>query len=173
MAIYTGIDASIACTAVATVEMCNDGTFNLIDKKSIVPSKKLKGFDKKYEVSYLFKFIMENIPAFKDTSFVVFENYSYGSPGHLADLGELTGLLKNVLKEKDKDFFVIAPTTVKKLIVGKGNAKKDEVKNSLSKFLNNFDSIDFNNYDESDACAVAIAYGLQMKEIVENESEKS
>lgn len=56
----------------------------------------------------------------------------------------------------------IYPVTVKKLLTGDGKAEKQTVANALSAYL---DGVTFNNDDESDAAAVAIAWLISNKQI--------
>ena len=174
--IYCGIDPSISCTGIAAVSVVDAANlkFELVDKKSIKPRYSADRFSKKLDGLHLFKYANENFDSLKNAEFYVFENYSYGSPGHLADLGEYTGLLKYCIHAMGKRFDTLAPTEVKKLIAGKGNSKKDAVRAGLADYLVNFDSISWSNYDESDAAAIAVAYGIKMLRIeAENESEKN
>lgn len=158
---YVGIDPSITCTGLSVVSMNKDNLFTLIDKKIIVPGKKSRGFDKKLDSLSAFKWATENLSSFKDVKFFVFENYSYGSPGHLADLGEMTGMFKHHISNNLKlPFDVIAPASVKKIITGSGKATKQEVRDSLSKYISNISDISWNTFDESDATAIAVAYGI-------------
>jgi len=53
---------------------------------------------------------------------------------------------------------VIPSTTIKKLITGKGNAKKQEVRDFI---LKDYPNIKFQNFDESDAYAVGLAFFIQ------------
>ena len=55
----------------------------------------------------------------------------------------------------DIELFEYAPMTVKKEVVGKGNVKKDEVRNFI---LENYKDIQFENFDQSDAYSVGICY---------------
>lgn len=52
----------------------------------------------------------------------------------------------------------IYPNTVKKLLTGNGKAEKDEVATKVKEYIHD---IEFNNDDESDACAVGIAWLIQ------------
>lgn len=56
---------------------------------------------------------------------VALEGYSFGSKGRVFNIGEATGLLKHKLYKSDTDFITVAPTEVKKLATGKGNANKE------------------------------------------------
>ncbi|MBA4547722.1 crossover junction endodeoxyribonuclease RuvC [Thermoactinomyces intermedius] len=57
----------------------------------------------------------------------------------------------------------IPPTTVKKLCTGDGKASKEDVQESVKKWLSLPSDYKFQTDDESDACAVALAYLIQNK----------
>lgn len=63
-----------------------------------------------------------------------------------------------------KEWFSIYPTTIKKLITGSGKAEKQEVADSLDKYLG---KQDYRCDDESDAAAVAVAWLIQQGQIKE------
>lgn len=52
------------------------------------------------------------------------------------------------------------PSTVKKIVCGKGNVGKDEVEEEMRKL---FPHLDFSNQDESDAVSIGYAYFLDLK----------
>lgn len=169
---FCGIDLSVTNTGLAVVEYLGDSKFNLIDIKSITPNPRTKGFNKKLESLECFIFATESFSPIKDSKFFVLENYSFGSPGRLTDLAELAGLYKgHIIRGLGKSYDVIAPQTVKKIITGSGRADKNEVQESLKNFVVNIENFTFNNYDESDAVAVAVSYGLQMEEIQNGNKE--
>lgn len=169
---FCGIDLSVTNTGLAVVEYLGDSKFSLIDVKSIAPNPRTKGFNKKLESLECFIFATESFSSIKDSKFFVLENYSFGSPGRLTDLAELAGLYKgHIIRGLGKSYDVIAPQTVKKIITGSGRADKNEVQKSLKNFVINIDKFEFNNYDESDAVAVAVSYGLQMEEIQNGNKE--
>lgn len=169
---FCGIDLSVTNTGLAVVEYLGDSKFSLIDIKSIAPNPRTKGFNKKLESLECFIFATESFSSIKDSKFFVLENYSFGSPGRLTDLAELAGLYKgHIIRGLGKSYDVIAPQTVKKIITGSGRADKSEVQKSLKNFVINIDKFEFNNYDESDAVAVAVSYGLQMEEIQNGNKE--
>lgn len=63
----------------------------------------------------------------------------------------------------------IYPVQVKKIITGNAKAQKEEVASSLEKYL---PYMRYNNDDESDAAAVAVAWLIQNGELKQIESEK-
>lgn len=162
---FCAIDPSISCTAISILTMEGD-EYRLIEKTSLVlPGRYTDPWKKKVDMLALFSHWLDG--RIDDISFFVFENYSYGSPGKLADLGELGGLLKNYITTKGKYFDVIPPKSVKLKISGNGNASKEKVRDEVMKFLINRDEVVFNNLDESDSVAVGIAYAMTMNEAID------
>lgn len=64
-------------------------------------------------------------------------------------------------------FVSIPPTVVKKVITGKGNAKKEVVRRILEESYN----FQFKNDDESDAMALLVAYKGKQKYTIEQKEE--
>ena len=171
--LFAAVDPSITLTALVIMR-CNDDGYEVIDKVSLSTrhGKYKDRFRKKVDMSDLFQIFMDK--HIDNIAFCVFENYSYGSPGHLADLGEMNGLLKKYLFDHNIPIDVVAPKSVKKVVSGSGNASKELVAKSLHKWITNYDDIKWNNLDETDAAAVGISYSEIMKEAMkENESEKN
>lgn len=178
---YLAIDPSISSTGISVLSS-QDDKYILHYKTSLV-TKSNKTFDKtkfikKADLGKMFDFCLENIQnnlGFK-ISFAVFEDYSYGSVGHLAHLGELNGIYKYILSNNNIQFDVIAPSSVKKIVTGSGKSKKPEVAAHLPSFVANYQSFNFNNYDETDSVAVGVAYGEYIKKALgedNNESRKN
>lgn len=176
MVSFVAIDPSITSTGITALEVTESGKIKVIDIKTIRPKqnfKKVKEHEttndlrliKKIEAYEIFVWITENLSAYKDAAFFVFENYSYAGTGHLADLGEMNGMFKmHIRRVLNKPIDVVAPTSVKKAITGQGGptTTKKMVQESLAKFIENYDEIKWNNFDESDAVAVGVTYALQM-----------
>ena len=59
-----------------------------------------------------------------EKSAIMLEGYSMGAKGRLFDIGEATGIFKLYLNNEGYQPVIVAPTSVKKLAVGKGNANK-------------------------------------------------
>ena len=172
---YCGLDLSITSTGLAVVEFLGDRKFRLITKKTIAPRLPLKGFDRRVDSIETFKLACATFEEIQRCKFFVIENYSFGSPGRITDLAELGGLYKYYISEGlKKGFDLIPPQTVKKQVTGNGRSDKIAVREGLKNFLINYDEINWENYDESDAVAVAIAYGLLMIEkISEQKAEQN
>jgi len=167
--LFCAIDPSISCTALSIIRQVGD-KYEVLDKVS------LNTYKVKYSDRWIKKLDMYEMFAhwlstrIVDVSFFVFENYSYGSPGHLADLGELNGLFKKYLSDRGKPMDVIAPASVKKIIADSGRASKKEVAEKVRKFLVDKD-IEFKNTDESDSVAIGIAYAISMLRIEDEQNE--
>lgn len=67
----------------------------------------------------------------------------------------------------DVPFASIPPSVIKKIITGKGNAKKEEVRRILEESFN----FQFKNDDESDAMALLVAYKGKQKYTIEQKEE--
>ena len=158
--LYCALDPSISCTGISILECLSKDSYKVHDVGSI--SIKNISAHRKFERKAVMLELLEAWlePWASRIGFVVFENYSYGSPGRLADLGELGGLYKSYFYGRDIPIDVIPPASVKKIVGGGGRASKEEVRNGVAKFLSS--PAEFNNYDESDAVAVGIAYGINM-----------
>ena len=65
---------------------------------------------------------------------IMLEGYSMGAKGRIFDIGEATGIFKLYLSNQKVNPLIIAPTQVKKLATGKGNANKFQM---LEKFFVN------------------------------------
>jgi Holliday junction resolvasome RuvABC endonuclease subunit len=63
----------------------------------------------------------------KETTYIMIEDYSFGSKGKVFNLAENCGLLKYMLYKNGYKFFTVPPTVVKKFATGKGNATKEKM----------------------------------------------
>lgn len=181
---FIAIDPSINGTGIAFMHYTGDfksnHKFKVLSKYTLSLGRKkniyLDKFLKKVDVLHLFKFAVEeseaNFCSEYDFKWSVLENYSYASVGHLADLGEMAGLFKYFLhtyKSTPVNCYVIAPASVKKRLTGSGKGDKTLVREALRHYIEDYDSIEWNSLDESDACAVGIAHFLTMLEVCEDE----
>ena len=79
----------------------------------------------------------------------------------------MAGMFKYFLytyKTEPVNCHVIAPSSVKKKITGSGKGDKSMVQGCLANYIEGYDEITWNSFDESDACAVGIAHFLTMLE---------
>lgn len=165
------VDASISCTGLSIIQHEEGNKFKIISKTSLVIKTRYSDrFQKKKDMYDLFAYWLDNNDV-ENISFAIFENYSYGSSGHLADLGELNGMYKYYLFNKKIPFATIPPASVKKIVGGHGKASKEEVAANLKNFITNIDEITFNNTDESDSVAIGVAYAILMFEEIKKKNE--
>jgi Holliday junction resolvasome RuvABC endonuclease subunit len=112
--------------------------------------------------------------------YIAIEGYSYGSNQSLIfNIAENTAILKYELWKNCLNFKIYQPTSVKKFITGKGNAKKEDVYKSICEILD-FDLSDYLNipvakntpiYDFSDS--LSICYMLHREMLIRNNLEKN
>lgn len=166
---FIGIDPSISCTGLSKIRKSKNSDLYIVERVDSISCGNKKYTDrwnKKTDMSMYFKEMIEK--SYSDCSFAVIENYSYGSPGQLADLGEMVGLFKFVLSANNIPFYTVTPNEVKKVITGNGSSKKDIVQKLLYDFIEN-KNLKFKSFDESDSVAVGITYAIKMDGII-NES---
>ena len=58
---------------------------------------------------------------------IVFEQYAYNANGNITDMAECQGVVKNMLWNMGYSIHHVSPSAVKKALVGKGNASKDQI----------------------------------------------
>lgn len=86
-----------------------------------------------------------------DIELVVFEGYSYAGKFVNSLQYELGAVLRYVMWEKGVPFVEVAPTSLKKFVTGKGNAKKDLM------LLSVYKRWDFDTEDDNEADAYGLA----------------
>lgn len=156
---FLSIDGSTSCTGIAYFEyepaaetpvICH----NIFSVKAS-PRKADIVFSK---TSRMFSKIVEQLEQFNNIEFncVVFENYAFSGTA-VTQLAELNGLLKNYFVLKNIPIITLAPKTVKKIVAGSGNSKKEGVRQAVQ-LLPFLTGKVLNNFDESDAVAVGYAY---------------
>jgi Holliday junction resolvasome RuvABC endonuclease subunit len=134
--IVVGIDYSMSspCVCVARDKIFENAHFHFLnDKKSAIGQFKNIFGDahdeylldqQRYEniASWVLNIVSEFSP---DETYVMIEDYSFGSKGKVFHIAENCGLLKYILYKNKYRFHTVAPTVVKKYATGKGNATKD------------------------------------------------
>ncbi len=58
---------------------------------------------------------------------VALEGYAYDATNRLADLGEIGGILRVELHDREIPFIIVPPTTLKQFVTGSGAASKQKV----------------------------------------------
>lgn len=142
--------------------MYEPGKFHLLDKYSLKPAGvKGNGFQKILNGYEMFEALFTKT-ACGNSDLVVFEDYAFAGSGQITRIAELVGMVKLLLTKKKIPFATIPILSAKKAIHGdaKKTTSKLDVQNSLSKYIDSFVGINWNNTDESDAAAVAIAFCL-------------
>lgn len=119
MEYYIGVDLSLSATGLVVL----NGIGKIVDSK-ILNSKK-RETERLLDLEYqLEKAICNYIPVKSVSIFI--ENFSFGSRlGQAFSIGEWAGVAKALLKKKGYDYILVAPTSLKKFVTGKGNAKKE------------------------------------------------
>lgn len=109
----------------------------------VIASKK-KGMERLHEIS-------DTVDKLVDTGSTVYiENYGFGSKGQVVYQGELGGIIRYGLWKRGIRFHLIAPTTSKKFLTGKGNCDKSLILKTLYKSH----KIDVDDDNEGDAIAL-------------------
>jgi len=131
---------------------------NILECGLILPPP--KSYEKKIE--YLIRNVESIINKFKPDYVSIEEIYVAKNVRIALKIGILIGGIIWLALSNDKEFFLIPPREIKKLITGKGGATKEQVKfmvENLSNFYN------FKNYEETDAVACAISAIFKIKEM--------
>jgi crossover junction endodeoxyribonuclease RuvC len=137
-----GLDLSLTQTGYCILQ--DD---EIIDK-GVIKINRIKGMER---LALIKKEIMLFIMRY-ELDVVVLEGYSMGSRfGKAFSIGELGGIIKLMLFNKEIKTILVPPTTLKKFVTGKGNAPKDMMMmKALSKY-----NIEFTNNNECDAYCLA------------------
>lgn len=137
------IDPSLNGTGLAI------GNKNSILLTETISIKKLKGMERvEFIISRIKTLIFEH-----NIKEVIIEGYSFGSRGRaLFQLGELGGVIRYELFKLGIEIKEIPPTSLKKFITGKGNAKKEEVLEGVNKKTN----LNLKDHNQADAVALLL-----------------
>ncbi len=136
------VDPGLEYTGIARF----DGKFAYC--KTVHPLKETYGFEKILSMSRRICSCIE------DGDMVVFEDYGFGGKFFNALIPELMALIKNELfYRKENIMMMVAPNTIKKVVVGNGRATKSQVRKAVKKIADRDDVI-FTTNHESDAYAL-------------------
>ena len=140
------LDLSYTCTGIAYFE--GEKLVKAIPLKLGVPS---------YPFHSRIK-ILERVisPYLVEGTHVVIEGAAFDANYRAQALGELAGAVKYILGEKGIPYTVIPPTSARKIAVGNGGAKKEEV----AKIIAEKYCYKNNSLDVTDAFCLAIAFRL-------------
>ena len=146
---FLGLDLSLTSTGYCL--MNQEG--GILASGKLTP-KKLSGVER-------LKFIQDGINSVLrcyDLSEVFLEGYAFAA--HMAyahEIGELTGVIKMLLHSMGVPFRSVGPTSLKKFVTGRGNAKKNEMLLAIYKKW----GIEFKDDNEADSYALA-KYGVEL-----------
>ena len=118
-----------------------------------------KSYEKKIE--YLLKNVESVINRFNPDCVSIEEIYVAKNVQVALKIGILIGGIIWIAISNNKDFFLIPPREIKKMITGKGGATKEQVKFMVENLTNFYN---FKNYEETDAVAAAISAIFKIKE---------
>lgn len=120
--ISAGIDQSLTGTAVCILDFSSSKKFNILSVETIVTKPTMPHLKRlKYIVDEVYNRLEKS-----KLDLISIEGYSFGSKGRAVfDLAELGGLLRMMIAKTYNGYFEIPPTSLKKYVTGKGNAKKE------------------------------------------------
>lgn len=144
---FTGIDMSISSPAISVYDVENKKiiiyTYSNKAKKSFTgefnnitviiepqPKKDKNDFEHFKRYLGISENIFNTLQSICDVHYdnlIYFEDYSFASKGKVFNIAETTGMVKYLILKNGWEFDAIPPAEWKKNIVGKGNAKKEDV----------------------------------------------
>lgn len=148
--IYAGIDYSMNSPAICVWDSSKEFCFNNLIFHNYGKTKSITGsYNNNISIMAQQNF-QNNEPRFRELSLwakavlqmhqvtdICLEDYAFGSKSNsLFQIGENTGLLKQVMYDLGIEYQVVKPTQVKSYFAAKGNAKKEEM---VDKFNDIFD----------------------------------
>jgi len=89
------------------------------------------------------------------------DQYGHFNPDTLKKLSHVRGQIMYLASKYDLDMYIFAPSSMKKIVTGKGNCKKEEVAKSLRKDYHIVDRVDEDLVKKdniSDAFGIAVSY---------------
>lgn len=101
-------------------------------------------------------------------TFYVREQGFIGSKGAMAQMAKfkVVGIMDLLAQRCGQKWYQILPVTVKKYVTGNGKAQKQQVQKALSYYVG---ERQYNNDDQSDATAVAIAWLIKNNQIKQHD----
>ena len=141
-----GLDLSLSNSGVA---ICDDISKKFVHISSISTNSKDNYPDRLKTIADAIQELSGKYPP----KIVVFESGFYRYPKSTQALYRVQGAVMYILSDYDQLFY--PPSTIKKVVCGKGNASKELVQKSV---LRQFPNLEFENMDQSDAVAVVITY---------------
>lgn len=115
---YLGLDLSLTGTGLVVLDDSGEVVYSSTAKN------KLRGIER---LSFIEEVVGDLLVRFK-IKMICIEGYAMGSrSGQAFSIGELGGVIKLLLWEQAKTYFLVPPTQLKKYVTGSGRAEKDMV----------------------------------------------
>ena len=112
-----GADLSLTETGICRLRTCSDN-----DKHITLTIKAAsKGLPRLHTLREQFARVIE------DADVVIIEDYAFAAAGRIASIAEWGGIARMVCFDAGVKILTVPPTTLKKYVTGRGNAKKDEM----------------------------------------------
>jgi len=139
---FVGLDLAFANNGIVIL----DGKGNIIHQEVLSTSKKDSDEVRLINIRTKLNSLLQ------DDDVVCLEGLSFGSQGMaLAQLGAAHYIIRVLLYERNINFSVVSPSTLKKFVTGKGNCKKDLM---LLKVFQKW-GVEFSNDNLADAYSLA------------------
>ncbi|WP_431819223.1 crossover junction endodeoxyribonuclease RuvC (plasmid) [Bacillus thuringiensis] len=146
---------SLASAGVAVIDIV-DGELRIVHKQRIKTNPKQRHGERLHKIATELKAVMLECQPFdtvvREQGFSRFKNATQA-------LFKVIGVSDLVLR--DYAIAELTPTEVKKIVTGDGKADKLEVEKAVRRIMKLGDDYIFVSDDESDACAIILAYLIQ------------
>lgn len=144
-------DLSMSCVGISVFS--NDGKPELVTSIDTKSEKEYSG-----KLKFIADKVLELKEKYKPERIVIESGFSRFNTSTQA-VFRVHGLI-NYLFWDVKEQILYAPTTIKKVVGGRGNMKKDEIQKVI---LDKYPDIVFANEDESDSFSVGLCYFMKNK----------
>jgi crossover junction endodeoxyribonuclease RuvC len=155
MTLILGVDPSLSQTGWGIISYNN--TLSFIDSGSIKTNPKEGMASRILSISNA---LQDVINSYKPNLCAIEETFVNKNPATSLKLGHARGAIMLLLSQMGISISEYAPNLIKKTIVGVGRAEKDQVAHMVKVLL---PKAKFDNFDASDALAVAICHATHMK----------
>lgn len=143
-----GLDLSLNGSGIVLLSPNNEILHHEVVILNTNKRNKLKGMDR---ILYIIERINKLVTEYRDLH-VIIEGYSFGSKGRsVVSLGELGGAVRLFLFQNNIPFLEVPPTTLKKVVTGRGDAKKEDMLAAVRAQL----GVSFDDHNVNDAFCLA------------------
>lgn len=142
-------DLSMSCVGLTVFS--NDGMPELVTSIDTKSEKEYSG-----KLKFIADKVLELKEKYKPEKIVIESGFSRFNTSTQV-VFRVHGLI-NYLFWDVKEQILYAPTTIKKIVGGRGNIKKEELQEVV---LNKYPDVKFNNNDESDSFAIGLCYFIK------------